>query len=105
MASSVATWLDRWVAANQQWEWAGGRRLSFLDDFARAPFGVECCDEHLTFRLEVKPGSKAWRDWLVIRLLKELKGAFVEVEDVEKIVAGIVDAPPALVEKVRRAVK
>jgi hypothetical protein len=85
LGARLALWFENWTATNQEWTWESGRRLRYVDDFSGAPHFVECAAGVLRFHLEGKPGAKWWKDWLILRLLKDLQEAFVEVKAVDKI--------------------
>jgi hypothetical protein len=71
-----------------QWTWRTGPNLAttyeqvlhYEDDFMKPPEIVSCEGAELRIRLFGKKSSKFWRDWLVSRLLPDLKAEFPEVE-------------------------
>jgi hypothetical protein len=59
--------------------------LDFLRDFTGPPSCIARGTDFLALRLEGRPETKgAWKDWLVLRLLKDLTAAFVEITAVEE---------------------
>ena len=82
LAGRAAEWLDEWVRNNQHWPWFG-HDVKYVDELTGNPFHVE--GSRLSFRLEGKPTAKWWKDFLVLRILKELQHAFSEIKEVEKI--------------------
>lgn len=83
LADRVVSWSDRWIEENRFWstslaESVGGR-LDFLEDFTGPP---ACSATHssLLLRFESRrAASKWWKDWLVLRFLKDLQTAFNEI--------------------------
>ena len=87
-------WLrDDWMPANNIWTriWKSGSHLSmsreqvlrFQDEFSGPPEIVSCKGPELILRLHGK-ATKFWRDWMV-KLLREMKEAFPEIEGVQSI--------------------
>ena len=79
VATRMTSWVEQWVQANRYWDWLG-QKLDFYDDFSGPPtcrasgIGLVC------LCLELRPGArKVWKDWLAIRLGKELQAAFKEI--------------------------
>jgi hypothetical protein len=89
LADRVTLWLEKWVNANRFWRtslYAPEETLDFLDEFAEVPTCVVGTSSSLNLRLKCRPeAKKRWKDWLVLRLIKELLLAFKEVTSVEKI--------------------
>jgi hypothetical protein len=86
LATRINTWLDQWVQANRHWNWFRAT-LDFFDDFASPPTCVQRKPESFALRLEGKPDSKkSWKDWIVLRLLKELQAESREITAVPPIV-------------------
>jgi hypothetical protein len=91
LAARVNSWLGEWVQANRFWKFSHHPEssdgvLDFLRDFTGPPSCIARGTDFLDLRLEGSPETnKAWRDWLVIRLLKDLTAAFVEITAVEEI--------------------
>ena len=86
LATRINAWLDQWVQANRYWNWFGAT-LDFFDDFASPPTCVQRKPESFALRLEGKPDSKkSWKDWIVLRLLKDLQAEFREITAVPPIV-------------------
>lgn len=86
LATRINAWLDQWVQANRYWNWFGAT-LDFFDDFAAPPTCVQRKPESFAFRLEGKPDSKkSWKDWIVLRVLKDLQAEFREITAVPPIV-------------------
>jgi len=87
----ITTWLDEWTETNRHWKrseaGSTGGSVDFFEEFAGPPSNVKCKNNLLRFRLEGRPAAKKiWKDWLILRLLKELVGAFHEITALEEIV-------------------
>ena len=81
----LESWLAAWLLANRYWEF-GPRTLDFLDDFKGAPHSLECSGAEISYLLDGRPTSKWWRDWLAVRLVPELHGAFPGIVKVLRVV-------------------
>lgn len=90
LASEVTNWLDRWVRENQYWKRSlvkkGKVVLDYFDDYAGLPSLLTCPPDFLILRLAGRPGARWWKDWLILRLLKELRNAFEEITALERII-------------------
>jgi hypothetical protein len=85
LAARITSWLKEWTQRNRYWHWF--EDLDFFNDFAEAPTCAERTEESLIVRVEGSPKfTKWWRDWIVLRLLKELQGQFAEITAVEAVV-------------------
>jgi hypothetical protein len=90
LANRMQLWLEEWVHANRYWETSlfesVGGRLDFFEDFAQVPSCSVSGPDLLCLHLQSRPGArKWWKDWLVLRILKELPNAFPEFAEVQKI--------------------
>jgi hypothetical protein len=56
--------------------------LEYADEFSAPPRVVHCAGSELRFQLQGKNTAKFWRDWLVLRIIPELKKRFPEIGDV-----------------------
>lgn len=72
-------WLSRWTSRNSVWEHEtivrGNRSTEVVrlaDDFFLPLIFEKGPKGHTFIRLLVKPESKLWRDWMILRLLKDL---------------------------------
>jgi hypothetical protein len=85
----VEFWASRWVRENQTWprNWVpdGQESLEYSREFKREPYPVSCTPTELTIRLEGQPSAHWWKDWLVLRILSDLKSSFVEFRDVTRM--------------------
>ena len=84
----VQSWALQWAGENQTWTHgnpSGQEVLNYADEFQREPYPVSCTPTELTIRFEGQPSAKWWRDWLVLRILADLKSAFAEFRDVNRI--------------------
>ena len=85
----VQSWAQQWANENQTWtrNWipSGHEVLNYADEFQREPYPVSCTPTELTVRLNGQPWAKWWRDWLVLRILADLKSTFAEFRDVNRI--------------------
>lgn len=77
---AIQTWLEQWVETNRYWNFStpsAKGNLDFYESFASVP---RCMEEEagvLSLQFEGRPNApKDWKDWLVLRLLKELQEAF-----------------------------
>jgi len=82
----VDDWSRNWVNDNRTWtrNWFPNGQtevLQYSDEFNREPYSVSCTPTELTLRLEGQPAAKWWRDWLVLRILADLKSTFVEFRE------------------------
>ena len=90
LVASVNSWLGQWVHANRFWKFSHHPEssdgvLDFLRDFTGPPSCIARGTDFLALRLEGRPETKgAWKDWLVLRLLKDLTATFVEITAVEE---------------------
>jgi hypothetical protein len=86
LSQRVASWGTAWVNDNQIWtrNWipSGQEVLNYSDEFKREPYPVSCTSTELKIRLEGQPAAKWWKDWMVLRILSDLKSAFAEFRDV-----------------------
>ena len=58
--------------------------LEYEDELSAPPEVISCEGSELRFRLRGK-GEKLWKDWMVMRILPDLKAEFPEVEVGAKI--------------------
>jgi hypothetical protein len=83
----IRAWIsDAWMPGNATWarEWRTGsdlatsrvEELHFNDEFTGPPEVSAGSTSELQLRLRGKKTSKFWKDWLVLRLVPELKVAF-----------------------------
>lgn len=85
LAARMTLWLEEWTHENRYWNWFE-ETLDFLDDFAGPPTCVERSPESLIVRVEGTPKfTKCWKDWIVLRLLKDLQSQFHEITDVQTV--------------------
>ena len=86
MAARVKSWLTAWVTINRYWEWSPAEgKLDFFDSFASIPLVETDGASAVRLRFEGKPAAKWWKDWVIIRILKELPVALPEITKVERI--------------------
>ena len=84
----VQAWVTQWVEVNRRWErnWLSqNEELRYEDEFRGAPEVISSTLTELKIRLEGQPSSKWWKDWLVYRILADLKVAFTEIKGVGHI--------------------
>lgn len=76
-------WTHEWMQSNRTWtrEWSSGdvQKLPFDHEFVRPPEVVRCVDSDLRFRLRGRPGGRWWKDWLVSKIIPDLRRRFPEV--------------------------
>lgn len=86
LAARITSWLEEWTQKNRYWDWFG-ETLDFLNDFAGPPTCAERSPESLIVRVEGTPKfTKWWKDWIVLKLLKDLQSHFHEITDVQSVV-------------------
>ena len=83
----INQWFVEWYRINQEWTWFENteHETQYLlnDEFTCPPYALKIDERHLGIVLNGKPTSKKfWKDWLVIRILPELKQAFPQIEEV-----------------------
>ena len=85
----VQAWSSGWAETNQVWNWkwdtGGEEELLYGREFKREPKPVSCTSTELKIQLEGQPSAERWKDWLVFRIIPELKAAFAEVQDVSSV--------------------
>lgn len=85
----IQNWAFDWIKENQVWvrKWSSGEeeQLYYEQEFKREPYPVFCNATELRMRLDGKPTAKWWKDWLVLRILYDLKTDFNEVQGVIKV--------------------
>jgi hypothetical protein len=80
-------WSNEWIPRNKEWVqvWNRGYASEFTmvllydEEFSDAPRVVGCDGPQLRFRLLGKPSAKWWKDWLVRRIVSDLKAQFPAV--------------------------
>jgi hypothetical protein len=90
LSHRVKSWAAQWVRENHIWarHWTQSERdetLNYTQEFKREPYPVSCTPTELTIRFEGQPSAKWWKDWLVLKILSDLKSAFVEFRDVTRM--------------------
>lgn len=93
LAERAEAWLKNvWMPKNQYWErvWKTGgdwntvaenELLAFEDDFLSSPEIRLKDDTQMLIRVFVRSSSKNWRDWLVLKLVPDLRSEFPEIKD------------------------
>ena len=90
MGPQIQHWLDEdWMKHRSTWKrvWKTGPNLARIDEqihhyddeFMKPPKVISCEGSELRFRLLGRRSAKFWRDWLVSRLLPDLRAQFPEV--------------------------
>jgi hypothetical protein len=89
----VRNWIkNAWEPRNKSWEriWRTGTNLNriaereslaFESDFLNSPEVLPGDGSQILLRLQVRPSSKNWRDWLVLKFLPDLRSEFAEVKE------------------------
>ena len=86
LAVRITSWLEEWTQKNRYWNWFE-QTLDFFNDFAGSPICAERTSEFVIVRVEGRPKfSKWWKDWIVLRLLKDLQSQFQEIIAVDAFV-------------------
>jgi len=81
------SWSNEWMPKNKEWlrVWNRGHKsesteaLRYDDEFSDAPQLVRCDESQLRFRLFGKSSAKWWRDWMVLRIIPDLRARFPAV--------------------------
>ena len=84
MAVAVGEWLARWTIENELWTWeydtGGSDTFRLSDELRKAPEVASAAESELTIRIQGQATSTGfWRDWLVLKLIPDLKAAFPEI--------------------------
>jgi hypothetical protein len=85
LASRVNLWLGQWVQDNRYWEWQpathrGEGLLEFFQEFLEPPSCRVFGPGLLALRVTLRPNARRWwKDWLALRLLKDVRVAFKEI--------------------------
>jgi hypothetical protein len=90
--SRIKRWIAvSWMQNRSTWkrEWRTGPNqalveeqiLQYENEFIGPPEIVSYDGSELRFRLFGKPSAKYWKDWLVSRLIPDLKAQFPEIVD------------------------
>ena len=90
LSERVESWATRWVNENQIWtrNWSPNNRketLHYSQEFKREPYPISCTPTELKVQLEGQPSAKRWKDWMVLRILTDMKSTFPEFRDVSSI--------------------
>jgi hypothetical protein len=82
-------WVDEWAPLHKSWvrEWSAGDKeeLQFSDEFASPPRVISCKGTELRFQLEGKSSAKSWKDWIVSRIIPDLRTRFPQVGEFRDI--------------------
>src|ERR1041385_7896579 len=81
LRQQVQNWADRWVETNAIWKrnWLSENdELRYDEEFKGPPTAIVSAPNELGIRLECKPSAKWWKDWMVYRLLTDLRRVFTE---------------------------
>lgn len=86
LSKAIVSWATEWAGANtvwlRRWEPTGKtEELRYADEFKGPLTPVFCDAGRLTVRLQGQPAAQWWRDWLVSRIIPELKQSFSEIRD------------------------
>src|SRR4051812_13579185 len=89
LRADLQRWMSKWGQDKEVWErqWRSGRmeRLLYSDDFKAAPT-IEISDaSELHLRVEGTSSARLWKDWLVSRILPDLKAAFSEIGEFKEM--------------------
>lgn len=91
-SARIKEWLDdRWVRENRVWhrKWKTGPNLSILntealefeDSFLRSPDVIFEPPATLCILLHGRDRSSPWRDWLISKIIPDVRRAFPQVGD------------------------
>lgn len=92
LGSTIQDWINvSWMHNRSTWkrQWRTGPEqavteeqiLHYQDEFITPPEVVACDGSELRLRLFGRQSAKFWKDWLVSRLIPDLKANFPEVGD------------------------
>lgn len=80
LASRITEWIESFLRNNRYWTWPFAKEkggvVDFFDEFVATPSCVATPPHSLVIRVEAKPEAKWWKDWLVVRLLGDLRKDF-----------------------------
>jgi hypothetical protein len=84
LREALQRWIsDEWTPRHEIWtrSWSNGtqERLRYGEEFSAPPQIVKCEGAQLTIRLQGKNSAKLWKDWLVSKLIPDIKQRFPEV--------------------------
>jgi hypothetical protein len=84
LAERTNAWLSEWVDANRYWSFPHPKSTNGVLDFSRDFTGTPTCvmrgQGRLGLCIECGPEAEnSWKDWLVLRILKDLVSQFKEV--------------------------
>lgn len=84
-------WTDVWLPERGTWRvvFRTGQDLrrvdveilEYTEEFSAAPHVVFCKDSKLRFRLEGRRSTKVWKDWVILRILPDLREQFSEIQN------------------------
>lgn len=88
-------WVQVWIPNNKTWVrvWETGpgltgartEKLRYDESFLTPPEVSRCGASELRFRLRGTGQSKLWKDWLVWRMMPDLKATFPEIRELQTI--------------------
>jgi|SRR5262245_57668935 len=80
LASHLQDWINNvWMQRNRAWSFMK-ETIHYESEFSRPPQIISCANSQLRFRLFGVKSAKYWKDWLVFRLVPDLKVEFPEIE-------------------------
>jgi hypothetical protein len=90
LGEAIQRWiLNDWAPQHEIWtrSWSNGtqERLHYGQEFSAPPHIVKCEGSEMRFRLQGKNSAKLWKDWLVSRLIPDIKQQFPEIGQFQSI--------------------
>jgi hypothetical protein len=84
--SAINEWLRDWVKRNPTWVGkynTGGETVyKYKSEFRRAPIAFLSPVDELQIQFEGQPtAKKMWKDWLILRIIPELRAAFPVISE------------------------
>jgi len=81
----MTNWMNQWVKANQVWirVWEpSGRveKLRYDEEFKGIPRIVFSDSREIKIQVDGHFSARWWKDWLVLKIIQELKEAFTEIQ-------------------------
>ena len=90
LQTNLQTWLQEWVDKNRSWTWnfetGGEQTFYYTDEFRSVPLAEILSASEIQIKLFGQPTSqKMWKDWLVLKIIPDIKHQFPEIQGVLRI--------------------
>jgi hypothetical protein len=97
LAALMQHWiLEEWMPNNSAWtiDWRTGKNLSitreethfYKDDFIKPPNIISTEDSKLRLRLYGSKSTTFWRDWLIMKIMPDLRTKFPEIGEIPEYI-------------------